>query len=253
MNCTGFKRVNALIRGFDVLELLARKKEPLGISEIATKLKMHKGTVFSMVHTLTEVGVLENSDGKYIFGPKLYVLGKAAERGSNLIRTVHPYLEKISRRTNLAAIFGMRLGLRVIVLDKVDPGLKFKISLDIGIQIPLLAGAHGKAILSQLADEELNDLLSTVELRDFTPHSCVSGAEYKQMIRLARARGIAEDKEEFIEGIRTLAVPLETGRKKPQTAIWVMGLNGQLKDSEMESCSKILKSVAAEIKQQFSN
>lgn len=252
MNCIGFKRVHTLARGFELLELLARKKEPLGISEIAAKLNMHKGTVFSMVHTLAEVGVLENSDGKYIFGPKLYLLGKAAEKGSNLIRAVHPYLEKISRQTNLSAILGMRLGLRVIVLDKADRGFKFKISLDIGSQIPLLAGAHGKAFLSQLADDELNGLLSMVELRDFTPHSCASGAEYEQMIRLARAEGIAEDKEEFIEGIRALAVPLETGRKEPQTAIWVMGLSGQLKDPEMKSCSKILKSVAAEIKQQFS-
>ena len=247
----GFKKVNALARGFEILELLARKKVPLGISEIAVKLNMHKGTVFTMVHTLTELGVLENSDGKYIFGPKLYMLGKAAEKGSNLIRTVRPYLERITRETNLSSFLGVRSGLSAIILDKADSEFNFRISSEIGIQIPLLAGAHGKAFLSQLPDDEVDDLISTIKLRKFTPNSCVSGAEYKQMIRQARTDGIAWDQEEYIEGIRALAVPLKTGRKDPLAAIWVIGLNGLLKDDMMKSCSKLLIEVGEEIRQQF--
>jgi len=252
MRSIGFKKVNALARGFKMLELLARKEGPLGISEIAVSLRMHKGTVYNMVHTLCELDVLENSGGKFIFGPKLYMLGKAAEKGSDLIRTVHPHLERISRHTNLSALLGMRSGLGVVILDKADSGLNFKISTDIGIEIPLLAGAHGKAFLSQLADEDVDDLLAGMELRQFTAHSCVSKIEYKQMIRQARAEGIAWDKEEYIEGIRALAVPLETGRKTPQTALWVVGVNGLLKDPEMESYSRLLKEAAEEIRQQFS-
>ncbi|SPF45662.1 HcrR: transcriptional regulator, IclR family, associated with hcr genes [Syntrophobacter sp. SbD1] len=246
-----FKKVNALIRGFETLELMARKKEPLGISEIAAKLKMHKGTVFSMVHTLEELGVLENSGGKYIFGPKLYTLGKAAEKGSNLIRTVHPYLEKISSETNLSAFLGMRSGLRAIILDKADSGFNFRISSEIGIQIPLVAGAHGKALLSHLADDEVDDLLSGITLRKFTPISCVSKAEFKQMIQQTRVDGIAWDQGEYIEGIKALAIPLKTGKKDPQVAIWVIGVNGLLKDEEMKSCSKLMLEVGEEIRQLF--
>ena len=246
-----FKKVNALIRGFEILDLLARKKEPLGISEIAAKLKMHKGTVFSMVHTLTELGVLDNIDGKYIFGPKLYMLGKAAEKGSDLIRTVHPYLEKISAKTNLSAFLGMRSGLRAIILDKADSGFNFRISSEIGIQIPLVAGAHGKALLSHLDDDEVDELLSRNEMRKFTPISCVSRAEFKQMIRQTRKDGIAWDQGEYIEGIKALAIPLKTGKKDPQVAIWVIGVNGLLKDDEMKSCSKLLLAVGEQIRQQF--
>ncbi len=252
MRPAGFKKVNALARGFEMLELLARKDGPLGISEIAGQLSMHKGTVFNMVHTLCELDVLENSRGKFKFGPKLYMLGKAAEKGSNLIRAVHPHLESISRRTKLSALLAMRSGLRAVILDKADPRLNFKISTDIGVEIPLLAGALGKALLSQLADEEVDDLLSRVALRKFTPHSCICKTEYKQMIRQARAEGVAWDKEEYIEGIRTLAAPLETGGRGPQTAVWVMGVNDALKDSELESYTRLLKETAEEIKQQFS-
>lgn len=247
----GYKKVNAVVRGFDILELLATEKEPMGISEIAGKLSLHKGTVFNTVHTFTELGVLENSRGKFCFGPKLYMLGKAAEKGSDLIRTVHPYLEKLSRETKLSTFLGMRSGLRAVILDKAESAFNFKISSEIGIQIPLLAGAHGKVFLSQLTDDELDDLLSRVELRKFTPHSCVSKEEYKGMIRQARTEGIAWDREEYIEGIRALAVPLEIRRRDLQTAIWVIGLNGLLKDGVMHGYSKLLKAVAAEIRHRF--
>lgn len=247
----GYKKVNALLRGFEILDLLATEKAPLGISEIAGKLGLHKGTIFNMVHTLTELGVLESNRGKFRFGPKLYMLGKAAEKGSDLIRTVHPYLVKISRETNLSTFLGMRSGLRAVILDKAESGFNFKISSQIGIQIPLLAGAHGKVFLSQLADDEVEDLLSKVELKKFTSHSCVSKEKYKRMIRQARQEGIAWDLEEYIEGIRALAIPLKIGREEVQVAIWVIGVNGLLKDGVMHSFSKLLKAVAEEIQQQF--
>ena len=253
MRSVGFKKVNALARGFEILDLMARKESPLGISEIASKLNMHKSTVFNMVYTLRELDILENCEGKFVFGPGLYVLGKAAEKGSSLIRAIHPYLEKISLRTHLSVLLGMRSGNRVVILDKADPGFNVKISMDVGIDIPLVAGAHGKVLLSQLEDAEVDRLLSGVELRRFTSNSCVSKEEYKKIVGKARADGVAWDREEYIEGIRALAVPLETGRKAPQTAIWILGVNGLLKDPEMESYSKILKEAAEEIRQQFSS
>jgi IclR family transcriptional regulator, KDG regulon repressor len=246
-----FKRVTALARGIQILELLAARKEPLGISDIAAELDLHKGTTFNMVHTLTESGVLESVRGKFSFGPKLYMLGKAAEKGSDLIRSVHPYLEDLSRKTQLSSFLGMRSGLSAVILDKADSDFNFRISSEIGIRIPLLAGAHGKAFLSQLEEKEVDDILSKAELKKFTPHSCVSKEKFKAMIAQAKEEGIGWDKEEYIEGIRALAVPLDIGKREVQTAVWVMGVNGLLKDAEMKTYSTLLKTVAAQIRSHF--
>ena len=51
-----------------------------------------------MVYTLTALGVLENGDNGFSFGTKFYVLGKVANQGSELIHTVHPFLENISQK-----------------------------------------------------------------------------------------------------------------------------------------------------------
>jgi len=246
-----FKRVPALDKCFSILELLSKGKKPLGISEISKALNFNKSTVFNIVYTLMDLGVLEDGDNKFRFGTTLYVLGNAAGETSELIHTVHPYLEEISQKTNLTAFLGMRSGHKAIILDKSDSALALRISSAIGLKIPLLAGAHGKVFLSQLPDEKINKILQQSGLKRFTSHSCVSIEKYKEMVKKARKDGIAIDKEEYVEGIRALAVPINTNRKDLQIAIWAVGLKGQLKDGVIPSYSTILKDIAKKIENQL--
>ena len=102
-----FTRVPAIDKCFAILELLARAKGPLGISDISGKLDLNKSTVFNIGHTLTALNVLENhGDGKFGLGARFYVLANMAGRRSTLIQTVHPYLEKIHEKTGLSAFLG---------------------------------------------------------------------------------------------------------------------------------------------------
>ncbi|MCK5419617.1 MAG: helix-turn-helix domain-containing protein, partial [Desulfobacterales bacterium] len=50
-----FKRVPAIDKTFAILELVAKSKEPLGISEITRALDFNKSTVFNIIHTLTDL------------------------------------------------------------------------------------------------------------------------------------------------------------------------------------------------------
>jgi len=246
-----FKRVPALDKCFSILEYLAEKKGPSSISELSGKLNLNKSTVFNIVHTLTDLGVLENRSNQFRFGPKLYVFGKAAERGSDLIRTIHPFLEEISRKTNLSAFLGIRSDNRAVIIDKADSSFDLKISSEIGTRVPLLAGAHGKAFLSLLADEEIDKILNYSELRQFTPFSCVSREKYKAMVCDVKKKGLAVDREEYIEGVRALAIPLKINRNGLQVAIWAVGLKNQIKDKSVSVYSKLLREIAHKIEIQF--
>jgi IclR family KDG regulon transcriptional repressor len=247
-----FKRVPALDKCFSILDFFARKKEPSGITEISSALNIHKSTVFNIVHTLTDLGVLENNSNKFRFGAKLYLLGKAAEKGSELIRNIHPYLEEISQKTNLSSFLGMRAGLKAVILDKAESDFDIKISSEIGTQIPLIAGAHGKALLSQLSDAKIDEILSQTTLRRFTRYSCVDKKKYRKMINEVRKEGISVEKEEYIEDIMALAVPLNINREDLQVAIWAVGLKSQFKDGVISKYSSFMKEIAEKIENQFS-
>lgn len=250
----GFKRVPALDKSLAILELLAKNKTFLGVSEISRASGFNKSTVFNILHTLADHGVLQqNPENKFGIGIKLYVLARAARMSSEIISTVHPYLEKINQETKLSAFLGTRSGMRAIIVDKVDSAFDIKISSEIGMKLPLLAGAGGKVLLSQLPDDEVDKILAQNRLQRFTQFSCVDRNEYKKMIKRTRQEGIAVDKEEYIEGIRALAAPLDINRGNAQFAIWAVGLKRQIGDEVIDAYSELLKKTAKEIKIRLSS
>ena len=100
---------------------------------------------------------------------------------------------------------------------------------EVGMRIPLLAGAVGKALLSQLSDDEIDKILSKNELKKFTPFSCADKKQYKTMIQEARKTGIAFDLEEYIEGIQAFTVPVNLNKEDTAAAIWVVSLKNQIR------------------------
>ncbi len=244
-----FKRVPAVDKTFAILDLLAKSKDSLGISEITRALNFNKSTVFNISHTLADLGILKQApDNKFSLGIKFYLLGRASRIGSEIISTIHPYLERIHQKTHLSVFLGVRSDLHAIIVDKVDATFDIKISSEIGMRLPLLAGAGGKAMLSQISDREIDRILSKNGLQRYTRHTVVDKIRYKKMLQKTRQDGFAVDKEEYIEGIRALAVPLKVNRGSSQFAIWAVGLKRQVADEVIATYSGLLKTYAKEIK-----
>ncbi|HOP47792.1 MAG TPA: IclR family transcriptional regulator [Desulfobacteraceae bacterium] len=248
-----FKKVPALEKCFNILELLSKNKNGLGISEISNALGYNKSTVYNIAYTLCDLCILEAMPGnKFCLGVQLYALGKSAGTDSELIQTVHPYLDKINKKLNLSAFLGILVGKQVVTVDKVDSPVHLKVSSSIGGSTPILAGAVAKVILSKMSDSRIDEILSKNELVPFTKYSCTDKNEYRKMIEKARMDGYAFSNEEYIEGIRALAVPLDRYRENIDAAIYVVGLSIQIKDEDIYAFSEILKRIAFEINTRMS-
>jgi DNA-binding IclR family transcriptional regulator len=251
-NCR-FKRVPAIDKCFVILDLMARSEKPCSISEIARKLSLNKSTVFNIVHTLVDLRVLESKNGRNLnFGLRLHVLGKAASSRADLIRIIHPFLEQISTVSTFSTFLGVRSGMRAVIVDKADAAADIRISSEVGMRIPLLAGAGGKALLSLLPDSSLDKILSENKMKKFTPHTVVDVNEFKRMILNVRQEGIAFDLEEYIEGVVAISVPLNTHKSDVEAAVWAVGLRAQASNEKLASLSEELKQAALEINTRLS-
>jgi DNA-binding IclR family transcriptional regulator len=249
---SGFTRVPAIDKCFAILELLAQSKEPMGISDISRKLDLNKSSVFNIVHTLEDLKILENQpDGKSVFGTRFFILGNMAGKRSALIQTAHPYLETINEKTKLSAFLGLRSDLQTILIDKVDSAYGIKVSSEIGMRMPVLAGPGIKAMLSQLADEEIDEILARTELRRYTPYSIVDKARYKEEILEVRKQGIAYDRQEYILDMVAFAVPIESNSRGVQASIWAVGLTHQVPDPSIPEITTLLKGISEEINYRF--
>lgn len=243
-----FRRVPAIDKCFAILDLIAQSNEPMGVSDISGKLGLNKSTVFNIGHTLDDLNVLENQgDGKYVLGTRFYVLSNIAGKKTPLIKTAHPYLEKINAKTKLSAFFGVRSDLRAILIDKVDSAFGIKLSSEVGTQMPVLAGAGIKAMLSQLSDSEIDEILDRTELKKYTPNSIVDKKAYKEEILSIRKEGLAYDREEYIEGMVAFGVPVRANSRGIQAAIWAVGLTSQVSHESMLEITGLLKAIGKEI------
>jgi IclR family transcriptional regulator, KDG regulon repressor len=248
-----FKRVPALDKCFDILEFLARSQGPVGVSELSKATGYHRSTVFNMLNTLADLHVLSKSpEKKFSFGLRLYSLGRTASDGSDLIPTIHPYLVQINRKTDLSTCLGIRADSKAVIVDKVDSDLAMKISMDEGIEVPLLAGAGGKALLSLLPDAEIDRILAENPLKKVTPLACVNKTQFKKKVEQVRVDGIAFDREGHMEGMCALAVPLNLGKRRTQAAIWSVGLKTQFRGNSIRHFIAVLKETAENIAVKFS-
>ena len=244
----GFRRVPAVDKCFAILELLAQSKEPMGISDISRNLDLNKSSVFNIVHTLRDLKVLENQpDGKSVFGTRFYILANMAGKRSALIQTAHPFLETINEKTKLSAFLGLRSDCRAMLIDKVDSAYGIKVSAEVGMQMPVLAGAGIKAMLAQLSDEEIDEILGRTELKRYTSHSITDKAAYKEEIIQVRRQGIAYDREEYIEGMIAFGIPIKVCGRDTQAAIWAVGLTRQVPDLAIAELIELLKGISEEL------
>jgi IclR family KDG regulon transcriptional repressor len=248
-----YKRVPAIDKCFSILAMMAEAKRPFGFVEVVRNLGLNKSTVFNILHTLKDLDVLEKgADGRFRLGTRLFILGNAAAGGSDLIQTVHPYLETINREFKLSTFFGILSDQEVIIVDKADRAHRVKISSEIGMRIPIFAGVAGKALLSQLPETDIDEILSAITPKRYTRRTIIDKAVYKKEILSVKKNGIAYDREEYIEGLIAVAVPVQTYRDGLQAAIWAVGLKQEFREDGMTRIAKFFLSIAEELNYRFS-
>ncbi len=245
-------RVPALYKCFAILELLSQADDFPGNNEIARRLGLNKSTVSNTMHTLAELGVLEIcSNGKFIFGPRFYILGNMASKRSELQQAARPYLSQISRDTRLSTFLGIRSGNRSIIIDKADSNVDIKVSSEIGMQMPPLAGVGIKAMLAQLSNQEIDRILWESELKPFTPNSITEKSQYKKEIISVQSEGIALDLEEYIEGLVGIGIPIRTDSENIQAAMWAVGFKRQLSKDKLTMMKNYLSGLGRVMNQRF--
>ncbi|SEM51224.1 transcriptional regulator, IclR family [Syntrophus gentianae] len=247
-----YKSVPAIEKCFAILDLLSKTEKPLGISDISRQLSLNKSTVFNMVYTLVDLDVLDDlGGGKFGFGHHLYKLGNTAGKRSELIQIVHPYLEIINQETKLSAFLGIRSGLHTVLIDKADKAHGIRLSSEIGMQMPLLGGVGIKAMLSLLSQPLVEELIGNTKLVRYAPNSITDKSAYLEAIDKVRREGIAFDREEYMEGLMAVGVPVRTHNRRIQAAIWVVGLMRQLSEEAVLNLSNLLKEIANKINLQM--
>jgi len=184
------KRARGIDRAFDILDHLRAVKSPQRPADIAQALGAPRSTIYDLVGTLLDHGMLEETDekGAVFLGRRLYFLGLAYGEHFDLTQKVESVMLKITELTSETTQFCMLDGDKYTVAIQVEGNRPFRISGDIGDRTPIPWTASGRLLLGEMSEDEIR---SVIPPEDFIlPNGDrLDVARYAAEIRAAHAAG----------------------------------------------------------------
>ena len=199
----------SVARALQILEVLARAPEPLGIREIARAIGVAPSIAQRLVATLMQSGFAEqDATRRYGIGARAQALGNSQPTANALVREALPELEVLAREHRFNGYLGILRGTSVVYLLAFQSSGPIAINVRIGSTAPLHSTALGKALLAGLDDEEARRLLGREPYARVTPRTHRRWAALRPEIARARSTGYTVSAQENLLGIFAIGAPV---------------------------------------------
>ncbi|MCW2288236.1 IclR family transcriptional regulator [Leucobacter luti] len=199
-----------LSRGLRALEILAEAETPMTITELADGLGVHRSNAYRILRTLEQHRfVARDPAGRIRLGPKLTVLARGV---APILHTaaMHPVSE-LAYELGMTAFITVLDADEVVTLVSVEPSnVSATIARNPGVRHPVDRGAPGHAIESSLTPAERI--------------AAFGEATLSEAARTAQRDGYAVSRNEVIDGVTAIAVPLRL-EGEPPAAVAVVHFN----------------------------
>ncbi|MDU8929226.1 IclR family transcriptional regulator [Alisedimentitalea sp. MJ-SS2] len=203
-------RIPTNLRTLLILEVLGRSDQPMTATEINEQLGLPKQTVHRLCVTLEENGFI----ARLGHSKRYQIARRLRELGAGLLHNSRDHIARRQILKDLATSVGETVnfvipetdGMRY--LDRVETDWAFRIQLPIGTNVPFHCTASGKCFLASLPPKQRHNLVQNLNFERMTSHTHVSAESLMEELAGVRKLGYSLDREEFLDGMIALAVPM---------------------------------------------
>src|SRR5687768_9923343 len=230
-------RLSSVANSIRVLTSFSGEEEELGITTLATRLRLAKSTVHRLAATLTGSGFLEqNSDtGKYRLGMALFELGALVRRRMDVATEGRPKLRELLEKTGETVQMGVVDHLSVLYVYEMESPRAIRMAAAVGGRAPLHCTAVGKVLLAYQPQAFVERVLEA-GLTAYTPKTLIKREAVLAMLSEVRAREHAIDDEESESGLRAIAAPVRNHNGAVVAAVGVAAPVQRMNKKAMQSC-----------------
>jgi IclR family transcriptional regulator, KDG regulon repressor len=241
-------KVQSLDRAFDILELLSREQHGLPLTQIATRVDLHKATVHRLLNAMRERGYIERApDGGYRLGMGFVDLASLHLNHLELKTEAQPVLHDLVSRTGNTAFLATEQDGEVVYLDKQETFESLRKYSIIGRRAPMYCTSLGKALLSGMDEERVRAVASGRPLAAFTGNTITTVDRLLADIERTRGRGWSVDDEEYELGIRCVGAPVRDYRGTVIAALSTSGTTAMIPPERVEEIGAAMVRAAAEL------
>ncbi|WP_062205296.1 IclR family transcriptional regulator [Streptomyces sp. NBRC 109706] len=205
------RRVPAVSRALDILELFLEGDGTLSAPEITRRLQLPRTTVHELVTTLAARSYLvpvAEQPGRYRLGVRTYQLGSRYAEQLDLAAEGQQVARAVAETCGETVHVAVLEDADVIYIAKVDSTHAVRMVSAAGRRLPAHCTAVGKMLLASLPPEELDARLPDGELPAMTPNSLTSVAELRRVLAETRETGVATERQESNADVCCVAAPV---------------------------------------------
>ncbi len=242
--------VGSVARALRMLDVIADGPvEGLTVSELARELGTSKSTAFALAHTLAEQGYLRGVEPgpRYLLGLALVRLGDVSANRLPIGPLCRPILHALTARTGLTTRAALNDGSQPLFVERVDAPGAIRFHTPLGVPELAHVSSAGKAILAQLSDDEVLELIAGTDLIRRTPKTIVEPADLLADLASTRRRGYAVDDEEDVEGVFCIGAPFFDYAGACAGAISATGIKRDLPARAIDELGQAVRAAADEV------
>lgn len=245
--------IQSIERAIAIVDLVARNPEGISLAVLSSQLGLNNSTVFHLAKTLDKLNIIAQvpETKRYRIGSHLFTLAAGALNETTLLAFATPLLERLSQTTGESANLAIRSQNEVIVIARTAATSMLQLSSRTGTTRPVHVTATGKALLSTMADDDLEKLLEAHSFQVFTPKSITSREALRKELEEVRKTGLAYDRCEFDADVTCVATTVQDFAGRHVASIGVSGPVWRMTPKLMQKKSKELRKAAADLSAQL--
>lgn len=236
----------AALRTISILEIIAREKLGVTLSDIASELDIPVTSASDILKSLLETEMIELVDERskvYGIGVKAYYIGNAFLSNTNLIDKSKSSVEELGLALNKTVFLGKEINKEITYIYKFEPRETMVSTCPIGSRTSLHNTSLGKCIMAY--DDDLRQYIKNKSLVKKTPHTITDHELLMEELIEVRNQGYAIDDREQNEMLRCIGAPIFDNTGKVIAALSISGLYSKATDIDYES--KLVKAKALQI------
>ncbi len=233
--------VQSVDRTFQILECLSDAGGQLSLSDLASRSGLPMPTIYRLLRTLVTHGYVRQLPSRqYALGPRLINLGVSAS--SMLGEWGRPWLSGLVDALGETANLCMLDGDRATYVAQVPSRHTMRAFTEVGRRVYLHSTGVGKALLAQLDDDRIADLIGRTGMPAATPATITDLPALLVEVQRIRTDGYAVDDGEQEIGVHCVAVPV--GDAANPIAISVSGPTTRMTGDLLSRAVPLLQSAA---------
>ncbi|WP_209309602.1 IclR family transcriptional regulator [Haloarcula amylovorans] len=207
---------------FTIVEEL-RERNGARVSELATSLDLPKSTIHRHLKTLEELEYVMKAGDIYHIGSQFLYVGTAVHNRETAYAHIEPRIKELATETEERAQFMIEEHGYTVYVHRETGDHAVQTNTQLGKQMPIHATSGGKAILSEMTDKEVSEIIQQHGLPEITENTITDESVFFDELQQIRDNGVSYNDQEYIDGLRSVSVPVIKPNGQPLGAIGISG------------------------------